>query len=151
MHANPCSTEHGIYISVIEMNYEKNQLHVQIKVFENDLRDAIANEKGIDLNNSKEELRTLENFQTYFDKYLVINNEAELLNLKCVSFTVEGDAYFIKFESEVRAIRKISMTSTYFMDLFPSQQNILQFSQGEKKLFNIFKKGKEKFEFSLSD
>ena len=127
---------HAIYISVIEFK----ETDFRLKVFTDDLQDAIRNF------NSGFQSVTDDSFvsrnhlivQEYFRKTIEISINDEPVNFLYHSSTIEGDSYWINFRfNNPGGWKSFEMTDKHFMELFPTQTNILKM-MGKKQRFCKF-------------
>ena len=102
---------------------------MQVKVFQDDMQDAIrnANEGFVPLGDSLLFGHAGKMVEAYFQEKieLVVNNEA--VEFWFDDYQVEGDSYWIAFEYDSPVEwQSLEVRAAYFMELFPTQQNILQ-------------------------
>ncbi len=119
-------SDHAVYISVVE--FQENS--VRIKVFTDDLQDAIRNDSPgsfqpgnisdfCNLNQSA--------IEKYFQNKLkiVINNSP--VAIKYLKSRVEGDSYWINFTMNFSGSWKsLNISAPFFRELFPTQSNIIK-------------------------
>ena len=123
--ASPGEDRHAVYISVVEIEAEK----IRVKVFSDDLRDAIRNDTGIVPDTAVSDFcdRHHEEIQQYFMKNLKIKINEKPVAYHYESASFEGDSYWINFgfipEQEWKSIY---IEDKHFMELFPSQSNIIK-------------------------
>ncbi len=133
--------EHAIYVSVIEADIVEDRVEVEIKVFEDDLRDA--------LRPTSDSLTVEENLVYYFNKHLTIGGNQGQASL--IDHYQEGESYRILMNYNLNeGTNKIEVSASYFMELFPTQQNILKVSLREHKAYHIFKAPGDKYVFNFA-
>lgn len=68
--------------------------------------------------------------ESYFIKHLKVND----LTYRLVNYELRGDSYWFTFQAESSDWTILSITADYFIELFPTQENILRVShKGEKR------------------
>ncbi len=122
---SPIEERHAVYISVVEI--EVNE--IRVKVFSDDLRDAIRNHAGVIAEDNTTDFcnKYQQEIERYFSEKLslVINDES--IPFKYESATDEGDSYWIKFQfDQEENWRSIEVEDKHFMELFPTQSNIIK-------------------------
>lgn len=130
---------HAIYISTLDISENAEGLNVLIKVFEDDLRDAMRDFHGhiIDVEAQSFE----QEVSQYFEEHLKIVLDKNIQSLQLLSIELVGESYQVDFILPKSSFTSVSIEATYFFDLFPTQQNVLNLQLGGKKKYHIFKKG----------
>lgn len=136
--------EHAIYLSTIKIEVQEEVVQITIKVFEDDLRDAMRAHHGFVIDTSSATF--VEEVQEYFTNHLSIGSD---MSIATRSVSLVGDSYVITAFGIQQIESFIRIEADYFMELFPTQQNILHFIHGEVIKYHIFKKGKEAIEISF--
>lgn len=141
--------EHAIYLSTISISISDQRLDVIIKVFEDDLRDAIHNHQGFAVDTSSAE------FTTYVDDYIRTHLKIKSLddewNAQVKEVKRVGDSFQINFNPADMALgKRIKIKADYLMELFPTQQNIMVIKKDSRQFYHIFKNGKSSTEIDLT-
>lgn len=132
--------DHAIYLSVVEVVHEKSTTvaQIKIKVFTNDMEDALFNESNQRMKLS--EVTTFElykpDIQAYFSNHfqISINNKKQALLLSRAELT--GDAVWFYFNmSCTDSWKEVSIKADYLMELFPTQSNVISVEHESKKQF----------------
>lgn len=127
---NEKPVDHAIYISVTEIELLENQpSKVSIKIFTDDLKAAIQNFSGNARVVSDEEYVNInkEVIAAYINKHLILSSNDQNLKFKYQSHTLEGDAYFLNFDFNLKSgSSSLSIKAEYLMELFPTQQNVVK-------------------------
>lgn len=142
--------EHAIYLSTIEITKENDDLNIVIKVFEDDLRDALRNfhNQLIDPDDAMFEGQVEE----YFRAHLKLAADSNQLDAQLIALRLVGDSYQVEFSAAMDDIAKeIEIEVSYFYELFPTQQNVLNMNLGHVKKYHIFKRVNRKKSFKLID
>jgi len=136
--------EHAIYISVLDIQIEESEFRIEIKVFEDDLKDAL---RPFMLTDEFESA-----VQSYFDEKLSISSNDQVIELELLESRIVGDSRRISMTANLSGeIDQLEIRADYFMELFPDQQNILKLNfQGQKRYY-IFKKQGEAVILKFSD
>ena len=145
---------HAVYISVIQIAQkpESDLAEINIKVFTDDLQSALRNEfpdyKPVSESVLCEERREfiLPYFSNHFS--IEINNTKELLAFK--NCQQEGEVYWLKFEVNCPASpQNMKIEADFFMELFPTQSNVLSLEIGGEKRYCRMTKGNSECEAEL--
>ncbi len=123
---NPTEPDHAIYLSLIEIEQQDGKTEMVVKVFADDLQDAIRNMDG-SLEIESETLFVQNNYDlvsSYFANHLQLTNTRDSIGYKLTEGELVGDSYQVKFIFEM-PWQKLSIKANYFMELFPTQQNIV--------------------------
>ncbi len=141
---------HGIYLSVLEVSLDETTISVEVKVFSDDLYDAIKNYRPG--TQSTQDNILDEDLNAYFDHYLVLGDGADRIPLVLKRQRVEGDTRFLSFRgSRPENPSVLQLKAGYFFELFPMQQNIVKLTKGSMRRFAIFKTSEQVESFNLSD
>jgi len=109
--------DHAIYLSTIKMEVKSDEISITIKVFEDDLRDALRSHHGYVIDTTSTSFN--EEIESYFEKHV------------------------INFSTYRSSIERLHIKLDYFMELFPTQQNVLHLINKDQTKYHIFKKGNE--------
>ncbi len=136
------SREHAMYLSVLEIEQldGNNKGTIKIKIFANDLEDAIFNfsKKRIDLSKGEcENEKVL--ITNYFKNHLKIINGDDLLAYNLTSCEVNDISIWLSFDlNTVGNWTTVNIKADYLMELFPTQSNIVNvIHNGEKRMFRL--------------
>lgn len=138
--------DHAIYIGVIQVLHEEHaaQATINVKVFKDDMQNALRNAFGnyevIPLDDICSRQKDL--LAAYFAEHLLfsINDEEVIMNLKNCS--VENDVYWLTFDMSCPPQwNRLSVEADFFMELFPTQSNMVSLHHGEERRFFRLKKG----------
>ena len=142
------SEVHKFYTSLTEIDYltDKREIQVALKIFTDDLEDAIKKDDGkqLYLDTSKE----IENTDAYLKKYL-LNNFTIKIKEKQQTMQYAGKEYiddatwvYFKYSDLPKRIKSISITNNVIISLHRKQKNLINFKK-DRKLFksSILKKG----------
>lgn len=140
-------TDHAIYLSMVEISHGKNKTitSIRIKVFLNDIEDAIHNAvgKSVSLADASACETHKAEIQTYFDSHFIflVNKTKSIIKLE--SCEIMGDAIWFQFETNSPDLWKdVSLTADFLMELFPTQANVVTIQYGEEKKFLKLTKSK---------
>ena len=130
------STSHAIYVSVLEVEQES----LMVKVFANDLEDAIFNQaqQRVDLiNGDCSQSKTL--ISNYFNDHLKFKIDGKEQSYSYLSCELNDISLWISFEfTSPPNWRKVEITANYLMELFPTQSNVVSITYlSEKKMFRL--------------
>lgn len=136
--------EHAIYLSTLKMDVQEQGVQMTIKVFEDDLRDALRAHHGYVIDTTSASF--IDEVESYFVDHIKIDRS---LKYAVDHVSLVGDSFVISASSSQILDDTIEIEADYFMELFPTQQNVLHFVHGEDTKYHIFKKGKGTLEISL--
>lgn len=136
--------DHAIYLSTLKMEVKEQGIEITIKVFEDDLRDALRAHHGHIIDTTSASFQ--EEVDVYFTHHLNLGKE---MDFAVSDVSLVGDSFVITAADLQQLDSSVSIEASYFMELFPTQQNVLHFIHGEQTKYHIFKKGKGALEISL--
>lgn len=124
------SPEHAFYVSITDISYQENKqdLEVQIKIFTDDLEDAVRSTLGkiVKLQDgiNKEEASLV---HQYLLEKVEILMDGKAPDIHMHSCQIEGDAVFSIYRGKMDFRPKvIDISNTILIDLFPTQNNIIR-------------------------
>jgi len=141
--------DHALYLSVTEVVVAQENYSITVKVFSDDLFSCMYNRDKA-LKSTMDHLVDTE-IEAYFADHLLIQEDEKSEPLTLVSFSTEGDSYFLHF-SQVRSKNSdlIKIQLRYFYELFPTQRNILKVKNDADQQHRIFKSKDQIESFQLS-
>lgn len=130
------SEDHAIYISVLEIEEKQSRTELRVKVFTDDLANAVKNSFTNDvvmIEDFPSENEAL--IEAYFKDHLILKSKSRELDYYFIEYKTVGDSYWFTFEVLGSIGLLHSIKADYFMELFPTQQNIVTLFDisGEKK------------------
>lgn len=136
--------DHGIYLSVSEVSLSegKSLSLIKIKIFSDDFENILRLYNKGKLSSTdicaKETL-----ILSYFTKKMPIKINDKYIRLQWSGCEKIGDSLALKFSFDIPSDGKdLKIKATFFTELFPSQQNIIQIKNlGEPDRFLKFKEG----------
>lgn len=134
------SDEHAIYLSVVDITISDEGVSGEIKVFSDDLYDALREFHGADLKSTMT-LVIADEAEAYFQNYLKVKTSGEQhLPLSITNITIEGDSHWIQFLINIPPdLDRVTLQAAYFYELFPTQQNIVTVTAGDQKNYYRFR------------
>lgn len=138
--ASSDKVDHAIYLSVAEItqNEKKDEVSIRVKVFINDIEDAVLNEthQRINLPDSSAFNSQKVFLEAYFKDHLVLTLNDKAVQLELAGHELNGDAIWLKFTAKCESKWKaISVKADYLMELFPTQSNVISIVYDNKKHF----------------
>jgi len=132
--------KHAIYISVIEILHESSRADARItaKVFTDDLENALLNafEQQTKFVNLKSCVSYSEQIEEYFKKHLQLKINGQMINLEFSTCEINNDSVWLDFYLKCpREWKDMEIMSDFFMELFPTQSNIVNIHHGDEKHF----------------
>ncbi len=134
--------DHAIYISVVEINRPLNtEASVKIKVFANDISDALFNyqRKRYKFSDDQECVEDSEAISGYFKDHLKITINNSLVSMVFERCEVNGESVWFSFKAVTPDNwQEFKVENDHLMELFPTQINIFNVSNGvQKKMFKL--------------
>jgi len=138
---------HAIYLSVAEVapNSESRNASIKIKVFINDIEDALFNafDQRINLSDNSSCASNEASVEAYFSKHFLFSVNGKKAELSLTGCEINGDAIWFYFEADCDVQWKtINIMANYLMELFPTQSNVVSIINGEDKRFIRLTKSK---------
>lgn len=131
------TADHAIYISVVDMTISDDRITGEIKVFSDDLYDALLDHHGDDLVSTVLDVDQAE-AQEYFSNHVkIMSSDGANVPLTISRIYIEGDSHRLQFEVEDESSIALLQVS-YFYELFPTQQNIVSITKGDQKSYYRF-------------
>ena len=127
---------HAIYVSVLEIEKVDKIGEIRIKIFADDLEDAIYNssQKRIDLiKGDCNQNKIL--VSDYFAKHLQLNLDGTYVDYQFISCEVNDISIWFNYEfASMTTWSELEVKVDYLMELFPTQSNVVSVDyQGQKK------------------
>ena len=121
--------DHALYLSVAEVVHANNsaQASIKIKVFTNDMEDAIENEfqTRINLSDTLAFQDQKEVVEKYFANHFTLSVDSKKVSLAIAKSQLVGDAIWFYFKGASQSKWKaVTITADYLMELFPTQSNV---------------------------
>ncbi len=144
--------DYHIGLSEVDYNAKNKSLETSIRIFTEDLEDAIHELSGenLHLNTEKE----LDDAQAYIQKYLQknvvfkVNNKEK--SYKYLGREYEDDVIWMYLEVEnVKRIKTLYIKNALLHDLFEDQINIVNVHIGDKETGEVLKKDSPSLEIEL--
>ena len=131
---------HAIYLSVAEVVHEKGKgdAQIKIKVFTNDMEDALFNEfsQRITLSDTAVFDANREYILQYFSNHFQISIDLKKQKLNLSRAELTGDAIWFYFNTGCAYDwKEVSVKADYLMELFPTQSNVISIEHDSKKQF----------------
>ena len=132
--------DHAIYISLIEVDHKDfgGNATIKIKVFANDMEDAIRNASNKTINfldpsgcaNGKAEV------EDYFSRHFSYTIDGKATPLALAQCEPKGDAVWFYFRIDCPARwGQVEVKADFLMELFPTQSNVITIHHGDEKRF----------------
>ena len=136
------SSSHAIYVSVLEIVSPavNGKGSLKVKVFANDLEDAIFNQvqqRPDLLSGDCSQVNVL--LSNYFKAHLTFKIDGREQVYSFVSCEVNDISLWLTFEfASPKIWREVEITADYLMELFPTQSNVVSITyQTEKRMFRL--------------
>lgn len=133
--------DHALYVSVVqvELSDSKTEASVIVKVFSDDLLSALKNVDSTVIMNLDFIDNYEENIDAYFRDQIKLDDLAP--NLELSKIVEENDSHWIYFTLKwPEESKSVNLTANHFMELFPTQSNIVTFKHhGSMQSFRLTK------------
>ena len=122
---------HPVHIGVanVELQPEKREFIISIKLYSNDLQDALSKKYGIGLiiNDTASFNKNFDVIIDYFKRNFVLTiDEKNKLDLKFQKRYNDNEATWINFTADItNAFKSLTIRNTILMELYPDQTNLL--------------------------
>ena len=138
---------HPIYISVIEINSQDNNLEIVFKIFRDDLEDGIKNNLGKNVSIDTQSKLELNNkiIQEYLNTVSSIKVNDEKKEFFFSGFLLENER--IKINSKISNNSSIDIIEIYneiLIDVFSNQKNVIFFNIYNQLNNDVLDKSKKK-------
>jgi len=143
--------DHALFISVLEIEqstYDKQKGTIRIKLFANDLEDALYNFSKKRINLLETDCLANKNLiSNYFNVYLKVSINGKLLEYKYLSCEINDISLWLFFDFDATdEWKNMNISASYLMELFPTQSNVMSVTVSDnKKLFRFTKDKPEQF------
>ena len=137
-------TNHALYVSVLEIEKEQSRerASIMVKIFSDDLEDAIFNhaQQRLDLlgGNCGQGKTYISN---YFNDHLKLRIDGKEQSYSYLSCEVNDISLWLTFEfTTLTSWNEVEITADYLMELFPTQSNVVSITyHSEKRMFRLTK------------
>ena len=138
---------HPIYISVIEINSQDNNLEIVFKIFRDDLEDGIKNNLGKNVSIDTQSKLELNNkiIQEYLNTVSSIKVNDEKKEFFFSDFLLENER--IKINAKISnnfSINRIEIYNEILIDVFSNQKNVIFFNIYNQLNNDVLDKSKKK-------
>ena len=138
---------HPIYISVIEINSQDNNLEIVFKIFRDDLEDGIKNNLGKNVSIDTQSKVELNNkiIQEYLNTVSSIKVNDEKKEFFFSDFLLENER--IKINAKISnnfSINRIEIYNEILIDVFSNQKNVIFFNIYNQLNNDVLDKSKKK-------
>lgn len=138
---------HALYLGTIQLKHEagEDHAHMHIKVFSDDLQSAIRNASADfqigPLSNLFEKNEAL--IKAYFRQHTNIIINGQLTTPTLSKWDQQNDVHLLTFElSCPTQWQEVEFKANFFMELFPTQSNVVSIMNGEHRQFARLNKQK---------
>ncbi len=140
---------HPFYISVCEINHneENKTLEISIKVFTDDLENALREEgKGIlHLDSNKEIPKSDSIIGAFVKKHLILKSNKKDFELEFIGREYVEDLTWAHFQiNKVKRLKELTVHNSIFFGLLEGQKNIIHLKYKGEKYNLLLKEGHEK-------
>lgn len=139
--ASVTHADHAIYIGVVQVEHRQGEktAQIKVKVFEDDLRDAVRAAFPDEYRPGPiADFCTTHRVQIerYFRQHLQCRINNKPAGLQFISGRLEQDVYLLQFSfSCPEQWESSSIQADFFMELFPTQSNVLHLQHRQEKRF----------------
>lgn len=144
---------HAVYISVIEIERTSNdqQGTLKVKVFIDDLQDAIHNKTGHRSSYRSGCKSGDQELISYFKDHIKLEVNTQLVDISLIDCERLEDSLWLNFIIDSDADwNELTISADYFMELFPTQSNIISVANLGENQFSRLNKGSDSAHFNFS-
>lgn len=140
---------HTFYVSIthIEYNASNDSIEVSMKLFTDDLEEALEERTAqrLYLNTDKEIKKTDQYLQTYIQQHLSIQVDEKDIEIQFLGKEYEDDATwcYLEIKNIGGKFKKLSVQNSILTDTYDGQANLVHCSLEGKKKSLLFRKGSE--------
>jgi len=151
------SSTHDIHFSksFVYYNPEARALHTVINVFTDDLEHAIEiQHDGLDLEigSDNQHLLTDSLVEDYILRNFKFTNDSAVIPMSFIGLEYDYDITYLYIESDTFDIKThVALVVSVFFELFPDQENIVDYQEGETEQSLIFTTQERKIAIIVSD
>jgi len=132
--------DHALYLSLVEVDHKNfgSTATIKIKVFANDMEDAIMNasNKRIDFLDPTNCTKDKPMVEAYFLEHFMYTINGERATLVFTKCEPNGDAVWFYFKINCPdRWSQVDIKADFLMELFPTQSNVITIYHGEEKRF----------------
>jgi len=132
--------DHAIYLSVIQIqqNAPGEPADMQVKVFKNDLESALRNAfpDYVPVPLSDIYPQYADQIEAYFGRHLLVTINGTRQRASLHNCRAEGDTFWLDMRlPDAGAWHRLDVKADFFMELFPTQSNVLNVSVGGQQQF----------------
>ncbi|MCK5538416.1 MAG: hypothetical protein KAI79_16435, partial [Bacteroidales bacterium] len=129
--------QHKFYLSLTEIRYseQENALQIAVKLFTDDLENAINNEftKNIKLSNTTNSELQNKAIEEYLQGHFKVKVNGKTGQLHYLGSETELEATWCYIEIEnIKKLKQLSVENDIFLELFEEQSNIINFIYNNK-------------------
>ena len=138
--ADDLAEEHAIYVSVVEISYGSDRNgKMQVKLFTDDLEDAILNHTGTRVKLNGNCARHLELMEAYLKEHLAITIDRQAIDYNISGCEKVDISTWLEFSfscnDDWSAVR---IQGDQLMELFPTQSNVFSVKyRDQKRMFRL--------------
>lgn len=126
----------------IDYNSEAKTAEISLRVFINDLEDALSRQSGKRINLERDNAEAIRVFNEYISKGALVlrDKNGKNLELKVLGFEAQNDMTYCFIEADAPdGLEEISVKNTIFFDFLDNQTNIIVAKNGTRQADLLFK------------
>jgi len=131
----PHAEMHDIHVSTTEIEWTKDDIHLSIRIFKDDLLNALVKKYRLkDVPETIDETKRL--IESYLIEKIILNQEGRQIAIHLEALEPGLDAFGCAFSidhAQIDPSNLITIQNKILFELFDDQTNIVQISHGKKK------------------
>lgn len=141
--ANAPKKLHPFYVSVTEINHNKEEkaLEISIKAFADDVEDVLKqnNKINVDLSNAQQNEQNNRLLKEYVIRHLALKADGKPAPLQYVGFEKDSESVYCYFEVPATpAVKQLDVTNSFLHDFTNQQINIMHvLVNGNRKSYKL--------------
>lgn len=147
------SMKHEYYVTITELNLKNDTLQVAVKIFTDDLEQAIERETNerLFLDHSTSNEKALKVVSSYEDRHVKFSNDDQDLTTTWMGIEYDSDACWLYgYALLPKGTKMLVVKNDLMIDQHHDQQNIIRLTNGSSTQTQICTRGQSVIRFSIN-
>lgn len=148
-----CSMNHEYYVTITELNLKNDTLQVAVKIFTDDLEQAIEQEtgEGLFLDHSTSNEKALEVVSGYEGRHIKFSSDEQGIPITWIGIEYDADATWLYgFALLPKGTVVLEVKNDLMIDQHHEQQNIIRLTNGSSMQTQICTRGQSLVRFPIN-
>ena len=145
------SKKHDFYVSITELEVKNDTLQISMRLFTDDLQFALNDKRDekVFLDDQQSSRQSFVHIRDYIDRQFSVGNGAKTFPIQWLGHEFEDDVCWVYGQTVLKEEQRlIFVRNQLMMDVYPRQQNIMHFTQGEEVETKLAVKDRSEVRFS---